>query len=445
MNIRTRSIRRLLLIRLALAGTLLSLLMGGLTYMHERQQLNQRMADRFQLSVEILKLETQRLLEAGMGSATALPVQQALNNLLGKMPRSDMGRVEFIILHDAQQRELARYTSTENPVAASLAESLMQRGLLFQAHSGEFAAPLGITDTPDIPISTIVFDRQGNLVAYLNGVFVISNDAVRELRAATIRTAEVSMSLVLITVLLIYPVIRQLTIKLSDLSLHLLDANIDTIKTLGSAIAKRDSDTDAHNFRVTVYAVKLAESFGLDDATLRTLIKGAFLHDVGKIGIRDDILLKPGRLDESEFSMMQKHVLHGLDIVRKAVWLQDAAEVVGNHHEKFDGSGYPQGLKGAAIPVSARIFAIVDVYDALTSQRPYKKPFSLEESLQILRQGAGSHFDPELISRFETMAPALFKQYADPSEAARQELGNIVARYFQSDLGDILQDRLIKK
>ena len=120
---------------------------------------------------------------------------------------------------------------------------------------------------------------------------------------------------------------------------------------------------------------------------IRILIKGAFLHDVGKIGIRDNILLKPGRLDEEEFEEMKRHVNHGLDIISKSAWLNEASAVVGSHHEKYEGNGYPAGLKGEAIPVLARIFAIADVFDALTSHRPYKKPLSYEETIDILMKG----------------------------------------------------------
>jgi len=213
-----------------------------------------------------------------------------------------------------------------------------------------------------------------------------------------------------------------------------------TLQVLGSAIAKRDSDTDAHNYRVTIYSVHLAEASHADSALVRRLIKGAFLHDVGKIGVRDDVLLKPGRLDAQEFETMKTHVTHGMDIIARSEWLQDAGEVIGDHHEKYDGAGYRHGLQGEAIPLTARIFAVADVFDALTSERPYKKPMAVEESLAILRQGAGKHFDPGLVARFATVAGALHARFGNDYEAARRELARIIERYFQADLGVVLEE-----
>lgn len=164
---------------------------------------------------------------------------------------------------------------------------------------------------------------------------------------------------------------------------------------------------------------------------MQALIKGAFLHDVGKIGIRDVILLKPGRLHEDEFRIMKQHVNHGLDITGRSPWLRDAAAVVGGHHEKFDGSGYPSGLAGENIPVEARIFAIADVFDALTSRRPYKEPLSYEATMEILEEGGGSHFDPALLDAFRRIAPDLHARYSGrEDDGMRQELEALTSRYF---------------
>jgi HD-GYP domain-containing protein (c-di-GMP phosphodiesterase class II) len=431
-----------LFFRLLAAAVLLSAALGGAAFLNELRQIDERIAERTQVGLELLKAETRRLMDAGVGSAAELPVQKALENLARTMPRSAMGRFAFITIHDAQHRELARLTDPDSAIVPRIAEALLRQGLRFPSQGSEFGTLLGVAETPDMPLAAAIADSQGKTIGYLNGVFVLSPEAAAELRWTALRAAAFAVVLVLVTVIAIYPVIRGLTARLSELAVHLLDANIGTIKTLGSAIAKRDSDTDAHNYRVTVYAVRLAEALGVEARAVRTLIKGALLHDVGKIGIRDDILLKPGRLDEDEFAVMQQHVPHGIDIVRSAAWLDDAAEVLGGHHEKYDGSGYPLGSRGDAIPVAARIFAIVDVFDALTSERPYKQPFTLEDSLAIVRQGAGSHFDPELVTQFEIVAPELFESFANRDEAARLELGNIAQRYFQGYLGEILSDAL---
>jgi hypothetical protein len=210
---------------------------------------------------------------------------------------------------------------------------------------------------------------------------------------------------------------------------------------LGSAIAERDSDTDAHNCRVTIYSVRLAEAQGVGNAVIRRLVKGAFLHDVGKIGVRDDVLLKPGRLDEQGFEIMKTPVTHGLDVIARSAWLRDAGEVIGGHHEKFAGQGHHRGLQGRAIPLTARIFAIADVFDALSSERPHKQPMPVAECIATLQQGAGPHFDPELVARFAAMAVALDARFANDYEAARKEPAGIVERYFRADpavLSDVI-------
>ena len=216
------------------------------------------------------------------------------------------------------------------------------------------------------------------------------------------------------------------------LSSTLLDSNIDLIGTLGSAIAKRDSDTDSHNYRVTLYATRLAEILGRPNEEVQDLIVGAFLHDIGKIGIPDAILLKPGHLTESEFLIMKQHVLLGQQIIANNQWLRKAATVISSHHEKYDGTGYPSGLRGEEIPLPARIFAIVDVFDALTSERPYKKAFPLEEAKRIVRDGCGKHFDPAIGNAFLKNADRLFDEIGTaPHDDLVARLRVIIGRHFE--------------
>jgi len=161
------------------------------------------------------------------------------------------------------------------------------------------------------------------------------------------------------------------------------------------------------------------------------VIAGAFLHDVGKIGISDTILLKPEKLTDGEFAIMKKHVQLGTDIIAKSSWLDGARDIVEFHHERFDGSGYLAGLKGVSIPLAARLFAIVDVFDALTSHRPYKMPMLPSESMQILGDGRGSHFDPELLAVFERIAVELHTEISHlPEIELRKRLHARVTDYF---------------
>lgn len=217
-------------------------------------------------------------------------------------------------------------------------------------------------------------------------------------------------------------------LELEQVASLLFRANSGMLEVLGSAIAKRDSDTNAHNYRVTIHAIHLGKALGLDTTALSSLIKGSFLHDVGKIAISDTILLKPGKLTFEEFEVMKSHVLHGSEIIKNYEWLSDAGDVVLHHHEKFDGSGYPHGLAHGQIPLNARIFALVDVFDALTSQRPYKAPFPVGETMEIMAAATGSHFDPELFRVFREGAEEMHETLAGFSESALIENLHILMR-----------------
>ena len=207
-------------------------------------------------------------------------------------------------------------------------------------------------------------------------------------------------------------------LELEKVASQLLRANIGMLEVLGSAIAKRDSGTSAHNYRVTIHAIQLGKTFGLNDKAICSLIKGSFLHDVGKIAISDTILLKPGKLTFEEFAVMKTHVLHGSEIIKNDDWLCDADDVVLHHHEKFDGTGYPHGLKGDQIPLNARIFALADVFDALTSKRPYKDPIPIDKTMEIMSADAGSHFDPDLFRLFSEGDAEMYHDLSCCSESA---------------------------
>ena len=236
---------------------------------------------------------------------------------------------------------------------------------------------------------------------------------------------------------MLYPVILRLTRRITEFSVQLLEANLETLETLGSAIAQRDSDTNAHNYRVSIYAVRIGEALGLPDQTIRSLIKGSFLHDVGKIGIPDEILLKPGKLDEKEFEIMKTHVEKGHEIIKRSKWLSDALEVVQSHHEKMTGKGYPERLAGGGIPITARIFTIADVFDALTSKRPYKDAWPFEEAMKIMNEGRGTDFDPLLLDAFSGIAKPLYDKFGGKEEIFRDELVEIITKYFHEGMDSL--------
>lgn len=204
--------------------------------------------------------------------------------------------------------------------------------------------------------------------------------------------------------------LRAKKLLLEEASKTLREANIGVLEVLGSAVAKRDHDTSDHNYRVTLYTLRIAEAIGHAEEHMRGLIKGSFLHDVGKIGISDTILQKKGALTEHEYNIMKHHVRHGSDIVGSYPWLGDCVDVVLHHHEKYDGTGYMSGLKAKDIPVNARIFAAADVFDALTSARPYKPAFSYDDAIEVMKKGRGTHFDPEIFDALSGIGKELYNR-----------------------------------
>lgn len=291
-----------------------------------------------------------------------------------------------------------------------------------------------LTDELIMQMSVPIRDRNGSVVGNFSGIYRVDPASRRNARGDLARNVSLALLAVLATALALYPVIIGLNRGVLQLSAGLMRSNIELMEVLGSAIAKRDSDTDLHNYRVCLYSIRFAETLGLPEREVRTLIAGAFLHDVGKIGIGDAILLKPGRLTAEEFSTMKTHVELGTDIVAKSTWLDSAREVIEFHHERFDGSGYLRGLKGESIPLVARIFAIVDVFDALNSRRPYKEPFPREVAMRILAEGRGSHFDPRLFDVFEKIAAGLLAEISDLAEIGlRAQLHDRVTKYFFDD------------
>ncbi len=281
-------------------------------------------------------------------------------------------------------------------------------------------------------MSPIRDKKNGRIIGHFESVYRVSNEKMRELKKHIFLSVVQSVGIVLITTFLLYPVILNLDKKLKLRFQDLLDSNVNTLKALGNAIAKRDTITNAHNYRVTIYSVRLAEQLKLNRCQMQALIKGAFLHDVGKIGISDTILLKHDKLMSSEIETMKQHVVFGVDILKNNKWLEGAIDVVLYHHEKFNGSGYIYGLEGKNIPLNARIFAIADVFDALTSERPYKKAFSFEKSMEILKQGVGTHFEPGLISTFESIAKEVFTQITklESEQELNTYLDAMINQYF---------------
>ncbi len=192
----------------------------------------------------------------------------------------------------------------------------------------------------------------------------------------------------------------ELFVSLQKANQNLIVAYDATIEGWSRALDLRDRETEGHTRRVTDMTLRLAREMGIDESEIVHIRRGALLHDIGKMGVPDSILLKPGPLTEEEWDIMRQHPQFAYDMLSPIRYLRPALDIPYFHHEKWDGSGYPHGLKGEEIPLPARIFAVVDVYDALTSERPYRPAWPKDKALAHIKSGRGTHFDPQVVDIF---------------------------------------------
>ena len=188
--------------------------------------------------------------------------------------------------------------------------------------------------------------------------------------------------------------------NLQDAHSKLLKAYEATIEGWSHAMDLRDRETEGHSQRVTELTVEMAKAMNMDEDELTQIHRGALLHDMGKLGIPDHILHKPGSLTDEEWDVMKKHPQYAYNMLFPIEYLRPALDIPHCHHEKWDGTGYPRGLQGEEIPIAARIFAIADVWDALTSDRPYRSAWTKEKALEYIREQSGKHFDPKIVEMF---------------------------------------------
>jgi putative nucleotidyltransferase with HDIG domain len=202
---------------------------------------------------------------------------------------------------------------------------------------------------------------------------------------------------------------QQLSIALQD-----LEQSYDyTLEALGGALDAKDAETEGHCQRVTAFTITMARIMGVDKGLLRHIARGAFLHDIGKMGIPDNILRKPGPLTNEEREIMRTHCDIGFAVLKRIPFLKDAAEIVLTHQECFDGSGYPRGLKGEQIPLGARIFAVADTLDAMISDRPYRKAMPISAAREEIRRYSGRQFDPRVVEVFLSQADSVWLELHD--------------------------------
>ena len=201
-----------------------------------------------------------------------------------------------------------------------------------------------------------------------------------------------------------------------------------TLEALGGALDLKDAETEGHSRRVTVFTIAIARAMGLSNDQIDVIANGAFLHDIGKMAIPDAILRKPGKLDPQEVERMREHCYHGYQILKRIPFLREAAEIVYSHQEYYDGTGYPRQLKGEEIPLGARIFAVADTLDAITSDRPYRAAKPVTAALKEIERCSGTQFDPQVVDAFLRLPESLWANLREEIEGQAQPFAYSTAK-----------------
>lgn len=412
-------IHRLVAIRLFIGWLLISFVTGSGIFLIESRRVDEAI-------IALAASSSQQFPSETVETRNPPPSQMASLHLIAARFVKDN-----YVLIKGYDREGAMLFDVENPVYSAIGAELSAYPFDFPRDNQSHFKKISIDGKTLVQLQRPLKSPDGAISGHFEAVFVITANDLTRLNQDLNRFVVTALLCVLCTTLLLYPIIVSLNRKLIRFSDKVIKGNLEIVTVLGAAIAERDSDTGDHNYRVTLYAIRLAEILGIEKVDMRALILGAFLHDVGKIGIRDNILLKPSTLSDEEIAIMHTHVQLGVGIIQTSEWLQAARDVIECHHERFDGSGYLKGLRGENIPLVARIFCVVDVFDALTSKRPYKDAWPVEDAVSILRRDSGSHFDPTLVAIFSPIAADLYRQYGLASETElNTALRQLVKRHY---------------
>jgi len=279
------------------------------------------------------------------------------------------------------------------------------------------------SDHPDLPVVmvTAVHDISVALAAIRNGAYdYLLKPFEREQLLASVRRA-VEMRRLKAENLAYQTKLESLVSARTEMlrqALTDLERSYDiTLEALGDALDLKDAETEGHSRRVTAFTIAIARAMGLPQDRVRVIARGAFLHDVGKMAIPDAILRKPGRLTAGEQAVMQQHARLGYQMLRKIPFLHEAADIVYSHQERFDGSGYPRGLKGDQIPLGARIFAVADTFDAMTSDRPYRAAQSIPSARREIERQSDKQFDPDIVKVFQSIKDNIWQELRTEIEA----------------------------
>ncbi|HMK28388.1 MAG TPA: HD domain-containing phosphohydrolase [Terriglobales bacterium] len=277
---------------------------------------------------------------------------------------------------------------------------------------------------PDMPVVmvTAVHDISVALTAIRNGAYdYLLKPFEREQLLNTVRRALENRRLKLENRAYqtnLESLVQQRTDQLRQ-ALSNLEKSYDyTLEALGDALDMKDAETEGHSRRVTAYTIAIARAMGISKEEIAVIARGAFLHDIGKMAIPDAILRKPGPLTPDEVTIMKEHSFRGYSMLKRIPFLQEAAEIVYAHQEKFDGSGYPRGLKGQEIPLGARIFSIADTLDAIRSDRPYRPARPLAAAKEEIKNWSGRQFDPEIVGVFLAMPDKIWEDLREQINAS---------------------------
>ena len=442
--------RRSLFLRLVAAWLVLTSLCAFAAWRFGISQVDAQLADR-------VRQETVRY--AALFSAyAAAPDTSRKARLDAELARLTSDGFRIIRLYDADGNPAA---TMQSPGASGYEAALAREAPARPDRHTEIWRRISLFGQPHMLMVGPIHDPNGALVGYGSAIYRFDRGTIESLEGLVRMVSLMTAATVLASFAMVYPLVAFLNRRLLRSARELMSSNIGTLKTLGSAIAKRDGDTALHNYRVTIYAVRLAETLQLDRKLIQRLIIGSFLHDIGKIATPDTVLLKEGGHDEAEKRIMRQHVGHGVDIVKQYPWLASGVDVVAGHHERYDGSGYPLGLKGdetvdasdayvmpggidphthlempfmgttAAETFESGIFAVADVFDALASTRPYKRPYPYDKIIDMLTGELANQFDPTILRAFVPISGELHAACAGLDEARADALLNeIVARYF---------------
>ncbi|VAX01131.1 Response regulator [hydrothermal vent metagenome] len=300
--------------RIIIATVIISVVLASIVYLTNYRQIDTSVADIARDRAERFNLVFDNLLN-DPANLDPDAIRNALIKFSNTHTQNHIGEFIYVTIFDKNANAITQMAEADAEAMIEITEISKSNNDRLKSTTTTYLQSFQIDNRYHVYIQVPLWNSSGNISAIVEGIFRVSDEAINTIWTKTFLTILFAIGIVMITAIILYPVITRLTKRLARYSDALLTSNLETIKVLGSAIAKRDNDTDAHNSRVTIYAILLAKEINLDPLKIQSLIKGAFLHDVGKIGIRDNVLLKPGRLDNDEFDIMKTHVNHGNEII----------------------------------------------------------------------------------------------------------------------------------